>query len=47
MDLAAAGKVTLDIFYRLDVIIALANEQVPVKAIASIVREPLNYTVML
>ncbi len=47
MNLAAAGKVTLGLYYQPDVILAQANEQVPVKAIASIVREPLNYTVML
>ncbi|AXH98256.1 ABC transporter substrate-binding protein [Sporosarcina sp. PTS2304] len=47
MNLTAAGKVTLGFYYQPDVILAQANEQVPVKAIASIVREPLNYTVML
>lgn len=47
MNLTAAGKVTLGLYYQPDVILAQANEQVPVKAIASIVREPLNYTVML
>ncbi|ARJ39654.1 ABC transporter substrate-binding protein [Sporosarcina ureae] len=47
MNLTAAGKVTLGLYYQPDVILAQANEDIPVKAIASIVREPLNYTVML
>ncbi|PID13932.1 ABC transporter substrate-binding protein [Sporosarcina sp. P34] len=47
MNLTAAGKVTLGLYYQPDVILAQANENIPVKAIASIVREPLNYTVML
>ncbi|MDV6378773.1 ABC transporter substrate-binding protein [Sporosarcina sp. GW1-11] len=47
MNLTAAGKVMLGFYYQPDVILAQANEQVPVKAIASIVQEPLNYTVML
>ena len=47
MNLTAAGKVTLGLYYQPDVILAQANENIPIKAIASIVREPLNYTVML
>lgn len=47
MNLTAAGKVTLGLYYQPDVILAQANEDIPIKAIASIVREPLNYTVML
>ncbi len=47
LTLAAAGKVTLGLYYQPDVIIARANENVPVKSIASIVRSPLNHIVML
>ena len=47
MNLTAAGKVTLGLYYQPDVILAQANEEIPIKAIASVVREPLNYTVML
>ncbi|WP_338453111.1 ABC transporter substrate-binding protein [Niallia oryzisoli] len=45
LNLAAAGKVTLGLYYQPDVIIARANENVPVKSIASIVRSPLNHVV--
>jgi putative hydroxymethylpyrimidine transport system substrate-binding protein len=47
LNLAAAGKVTIGFYYQPDVIMARANENVPVKAIGAIVRSPLNYTVFL
>jgi putative hydroxymethylpyrimidine transport system substrate-binding protein len=42
LTLAAAGKITLGLYYQPDVIMARANENVPIKSIASIVRSPLN-----
>jgi putative hydroxymethylpyrimidine transport system substrate-binding protein len=47
LNLAAAGKVTLGLYYQPDVIMARANEDIPVKAVASIVRSPLNHIVFL
>ncbi len=47
LNLAAAGKVTIGLYYQPDVIMARANENVPVKAIGAIVRSPLNHTVVL
>ncbi|WP_374723998.1 ABC transporter substrate-binding protein [Calidifontibacillus erzurumensis] len=47
LNLAAAGKITLGFYYQPDVIIARANENVPVKSVASIVRAPLNHIVFL
>jgi putative hydroxymethylpyrimidine transport system substrate-binding protein len=47
LNLAAAGKVTLGLYYQPDVIIARANEDIPVKSVASIVRSPLNHVVMM
>ncbi|WP_240627131.1 ABC transporter substrate-binding protein [Virgibacillus profundi] len=47
LNLAAAGKVTLALYYQPDVIMARANEGVPVKSLASIVRSPLNHIVFL
>ncbi len=47
LNLAAAGKVTLGLYYQPDVIIARANENIPVKSIASIVRAPLNHIVFM
>ncbi|WP_343750775.1 ABC transporter substrate-binding protein, partial [Lentibacillus halophilus] len=47
LNLAAAGKVTLGLYYQPDVITARANENVPVKSVASIVRSPLNHVVFL
>lgn len=46
LTLTAAGKVTLGLYYQPDVIMARANENVPVKSIASIVRSPLNHTII-
>lgn len=45
INLAAAGRVTLGITYQPDVVIARANQDVPVKAISAIVRSPLNHIV--
>ncbi|WP_308410500.1 ABC transporter substrate-binding protein [Bacillus sp. Marseille-P3661] len=45
LNLAAAGKVTLGLYYQPDVIMARVNENVPVKSVASIVRTPLNHIV--
>lgn len=45
LTLAASGKVTMGLYYQPDVIMAKANEDIPVKAIAAIVREPLNHIV--
>lgn len=47
LNLAAAGKVTLGLYYQPDVIIARANENIPVKSVASIVRAPLNHIVFM
>ncbi|MRG88090.1 ABC transporter substrate-binding protein [Salinibacillus xinjiangensis] len=47
LTLAAAGKVTLGFYYQPDVVMARANENVPVKAVGSIVRSPLNHAVVL
>ncbi|GGP10747.1 ABC transporter substrate-binding protein [Oceanobacillus neutriphilus] len=42
LTLAASGKVTIGLYYQPDVIAARANEDIPVKSVAAIVREPLN-----
>lgn len=47
LTLAAAGKITLGFYYQPDVIMARANENVPVKAVGAIVRSPLNHVVLL
>jgi len=47
LNLTAAGQVTLGLYYQPDVIMARANENIPVKSIASIVRSPLNHVVFL
>jgi putative hydroxymethylpyrimidine transport system substrate-binding protein len=47
LNLAAAGKVTFGLYYQPDVIIARANENIPVKSVASIVRSPLNHVVVM
>lgn len=46
LTLAAAGKVTLGLYYQPDVIMARANENLPVKTVASIVRNPLNHVLV-
>lgn len=45
LTLAAAGKVTMGLYYQPDVIQAVANEQVPIKSVAAVVRSPLNHLV--
>jgi len=45
LTLAASGKVTLGLYYQPDVIMAKANEDIPIKAVAAVVREPLNHVV--
>src|SRR5690625_7252657 len=45
LTLAASGKITMGLYYQPDVIMAKANEDIPVKAVAAIVREPLNHVV--
>ncbi|GAA3330273.1 hypothetical protein GCM10020331_082160 [Ectobacillus funiculus] len=45
--MAAAGKVTVGLYYQPDVIIAKANEGIPVKSIGAVVRSPLNRVVSL
>ncbi|PIE94810.1 ABC transporter substrate-binding protein [Bacillus fungorum] len=47
LTLAAAGKVTVGLYYQPDVVIAKANEQIPVKSIGAVVRSPLNHVVSL
>ncbi|KIL47200.1 ABC transporter substrate-binding protein [Jeotgalibacillus soli] len=47
LNLAAAGQITLGFYYQPDVVMARANQDVPVKAIGAIVRSPLNHIVML
>ncbi|MBM4762945.1 ABC transporter substrate-binding protein [Bacillus sp. B15-48] len=47
LNLVAADKITLGLYYQPDVIVARANENVPVKSIANIVRSPLNHLVIL
>lgn len=47
LNLAAAGKITIGFYYQPDVIMARANENVPVKSIGAIVQSPLNHTVVL
>ncbi|WP_152654556.1 ABC transporter substrate-binding protein [Oceanobacillus sp. CFH 90083] len=42
LTLAASGNVTMGLYYQPDVIAARANEDIPVKSVAAIVREPLN-----
>ncbi|MEI3613895.1 ABC transporter substrate-binding protein [Pseudogracilibacillus sp. SO30301A] len=45
LTLAASGKITMGLYYQPDVIMAKANENIPVKAVTAIVREPLNHVV--
>lgn len=47
INLVAAGEITLGITYLPDVVTARGNQDVPIKAIAAIVRSPLNHTVFL
>src|SRR5699024_2500793 len=45
INLAASGKITLGFYYQPDVIMARANEDIPVKSVGAVVRSPLNYLV--
>lgn len=47
LTLTAAGKATVGIYYQQDVVRARANENIPVKSIGPIVREPLNHIIVL
>jgi putative hydroxymethylpyrimidine transport system substrate-binding protein len=47
LTLAAAGKITVGLYYQPDVVIAKANEGIPVKSIGAVVRSPLNHVVSL
>lgn len=47
LTLTAAGKATVGIYYQQDVVRARANEDIPVKSIGPIVREPLNHIIVL
>ncbi|UCZ53922.1 ABC transporter substrate-binding protein [Bacillus shivajii] len=47
INLAAAGRVTLGISYQPDVVMARANQDVPVKSVGAVVRSPLNHIVYL
>ncbi|CAM4198326.1 ABC transporter substrate-binding protein [Bacillus manliponensis] len=47
LTLAAAGKVTVGLYYQPDVVIAKAKEQIPVKSIGAVVRSPLNHIISL
>lgn len=47
LTLAAANQVTLGIYYQPDVIMARANEGIPVKSVGAIVQSPLNNVVSL
>lgn len=47
ISLTAAGKADLGIYYPNDVIRAIANEDIPVKAVGTIVQSPLNVIVSL
>lgn len=45
LNLAAANKIDIGIYYQPDVILARANQDIKVKSFASIVRAPLNHVV--
>lgn len=47
LSLTAAGKADAGIYYLQDVIMARANENIPVKAIGSVVQKPLNIILSL
>ncbi|PWI21749.1 ABC transporter substrate-binding protein [Kurthia zopfii] len=47
LTLTAAGKTTLGIYYQQDVIVAKANEQVPITSVGPVVRTPLNQLMSL
>src|SRR5699024_6858544 len=45
LPLAAPGKITMGLYYPPDVIMPKANEDIAIKAVAAVVREPLNHVV--
>src|SRR5699024_9733549 len=45
LNIDAYEKVTMGLYYQPDVIMAKANEDLPIKSIAGIVKEPLNHLV--
>lgn len=47
LTLPAAGKATIGIYYQPDIVIARANEKVPVKSIGALVHTPLNVIISL
>ncbi|OBR96496.1 putative thiamine biosynthesis protein [Clostridium ragsdalei P11] len=47
LSLPAAGKATIGIYYQPDIVIARANQGVPVKSIGAIVHTPLNVIIAL
>jgi putative hydroxymethylpyrimidine transport system substrate-binding protein len=47
LTLAAAGKITVGLYYQPDVVMARANEGIPIKSIGAVVRSPLNHIVSL
>ena len=47
LNLAAAGKITLGFYYQPDIVMARANEEVPVQSVGAIVRSPLNRLIAL
>ena len=47
LSLVAAGRAQLGLYYQQDVILARANQDVPVKSIAAVVQSPLNIVLSL
>ncbi|MEA4891918.1 MAG: ABC transporter substrate-binding protein [Peptococcaceae bacterium] len=47
LSLVAAGQAEIGLYYQQDVIMARANQQVPVKSIGAVVQEPLNIVLSL
>ncbi len=47
LTLTAANKATIGIYYQPDIVMARANEKVPVKSIGAIVHTPLNLVISL
>lgn len=45
LTLAASGKITVGMYYQPDVIMAKAQENIPIKSIAAVTLEPLNHIV--
>lgn len=45
LTLAASSNITMGLYYQPDVIMAKANEDIPIVAVSAVVREPLNHIV--